>query len=188
MAYVYCYFSSNGLQEYKQKHQERKAAVRKELGLKFPNEQEDSDSAKAADKSSKQVTEDGAGVVTANGHMIESAEQNQLNEKMHINKGESSDSRVKMMNGGPEVTAAGEEAYCGLANGGVDAFDKTESEKNDGKVNGTANPTASPPALKTQRSWADVVSKSGTVNQLPKKDAEVNGVTEEVTANGTAEE
>ncbi|XP_074494222.1 clustered mitochondria protein homolog [Sebastes fasciatus] len=213
----------DGLQEYKKKHNELKAAVRKELGL-VSDELFASEFVNGDEKSSDQETgsgkeaEDGgspavenssesqqeqpvdetsvesAAVASANGHVVEPAEVKTDGDGDGDRA--ASDAEVKIVNGGSEVRAAGEETETSApnevnsntANGEVksdDAVDemKSESEEVNGEINGACDVTVSPTVLKNKGTWADVVSKAGKAG-----DTAVNGVADNVTANGEAEE
>lgn len=216
-------FYRDGLQEYKKKHNELKAAVRKELGL-VSDELFASEFVNGDEKSSDQETgsgkeaEDGgspavenssesqqeqpvdetsvesAAVASANGHVVEPAEVKTDGDGDGDRA--ASDAEVKIVNGGSEVRAAGEETETSApnevnsntANGEVksdDAVDemKSESEEVNGEINGACDVTVSPTVLKNKGTWADVVSKAGKAG-----DTAVNGVADNVTANGEAEE
>lgn len=199
-------FYSDRLQEYRQKHRELKAAVRKELGFDLISEPVASETMNGGEKSSDQETGCGKeaedrgspvvenasegqqeqpveetrvesdAMVPANGHVVESAELDQHEEKTDIDGGDSEDSdrvasgaEVDVVNGGSEVRAAGEEAV-------------------NGEINGAFDTTASPSALKSKGTWADVVSKAAVANGTGDKDPVVNGVADNVTVNGVAEE
>lgn len=190
-------FHSDRLQEYKQKHRELKAAVAKELGFTVTSELFASETVNVGEISSDQDTgcekeaEDGespavenvsetlvesAATVSANGHVVEPAELNQHEEKTDVDGGVSedsdtaaSDAEVKVVNGESGVRAAGE----GMVNG---------------EINGAFDTTASKSALKSKGTWADVVSKAPIANGTRAKDTAVNGVADNVTANGVAEE
>lgn len=158
------YFSSDRLQEYKQKHLERKLAAARELGIKLPFELPASDvgcGKEAVDGGNKakekhggsqqeQQEEDGlthqsAGSVLANGHAAEPEKTDESSDRKGTGAGQ--------VKSDPQET-----------NGDVDVL-------------------ASPSALKSPLTWADVVSKpsTGTGSKA------VNGV-DSVAANGAAEE
>ncbi|XP_037633331.1 clustered mitochondria protein homolog isoform X2 [Sebastes umbrosus] len=131
----------DGLQEYKKKHNELKAAVRKELGL-VSDELFASEFVNGDEKSSDQETgsgkeaEDGgspavenssesqqeqpvdetsvesAAVASANGHVVEPAEVKADGDGDRA----ASDAEVKIVNGGSEVRAAGEETETSAPN------------------------------------------------------------------------
>ncbi|XP_013869880.1 clustered mitochondria protein homolog [Austrofundulus limnaeus] len=154
---------SDRLQEYKQKHLERKLAAARELGIKLPFELPASDvgcGKEAADGGNKaeekhsgsqqeQREEDGstqsAGSVLANGHVAEPEKADESRDRKGTGAGQ--------IKSDPQET-----------NGDVDVL-------------------ASPSALKSPLTWADVVSKpsTGTGSKA------ANGV-DSVAANGAAEE
>ncbi|KAI3372888.1 hypothetical protein L3Q82_023340, partial [Scortum barcoo] len=206
---------SNRLQEYRQKHNELKAAVAKELGFKITSEYIVSETLNGEEKSSDQETgcgkeaEEGgspaaetasrsqkerpeeersvesATTVTANGHV----------EKTDVDGGDSEDgdraAEVKLVNGVSEVKATREEAETSKANGVIksDAVaDKVKSGEVNGEVNGVLDITTRPTVLKSKGTWADIVSKPAVTNGTRNKGAAVNGVAGSVTANGVAEE
>lgn len=174
---------SNRFQEYKQKHLELKAAVVKELGLKLPNVasvavneggkcsdrekgcgKEPAGGGNPAEDTSKcqqdQQVEEGSlestGQVSANGQVIEPAEQNQQKERTSAEGDKVASDEVKTVN--------------------------DEMESSSGEINVRMDVPASPSALRSDVSWADVVSKSRG------KATAVNGEGDGSTANGTAEE
>lgn len=177
-------FHSDRLQEYRKKHNELKAAVAKELGLKLPKDLVTSDIVNGEEKSSDQASgcgveaEDGekpgesTAVVSANGHVVEPEEQSQKEEKTDVDSDRvESDVQVKTVN----------PAMC-------DEVKSGSGEKN-GEINGAVDTIASPSALQSKMTWADVVvSKGGIANGTGGKATAVNGAGGSVTANGTAEE
>ncbi|XP_023269367.1 clustered mitochondria protein homolog [Seriola lalandi dorsalis] len=216
---------SDRLQEYKQKHLERKLAAAKELGIKLPNELFASETVNVEEKGSGQETgcgkeaQDGgspavenssesqqeqpvervsvesAAVVSANGHLLEPAEQNQHEGQIDVDGRDREDSdraaEVKIVNGESEVRGVGDKTETSAQNGvksstanGEMKSDATceemKSVEKDGEINGAGDITASPPVLKSKGTWADVVI-SKAING-------VNGVAGDVTANGIAEE
>ncbi|XP_070821605.1 clustered mitochondria protein homolog [Chaetodon trifascialis] len=204
---------SDKFQEYRQKHRELKAAVAKELGFKVINGLVTVEAVDGGEKTSDQETgcgkeaEDGGSptventsesqqeqpveetVVSANGHAEETAEQNQDED----NDRAASDAEVKIVNGESEVRAAGEGSETSTANGEIEsdaAADEMKSESGDvnGEINGALDITASPSVLKSKGTWADVVSNVPVTNGTGDKDTAVNGVADNVTANGVAEE
>lgn len=200
---------SDRLQEYKQKHLERKIAAARELGLKLPYDpanqeekgsgqetgcgQEAEDGGSPAVENNSESTQEQASVestaaVSANGLSGEPAEQNQHEEKTHAGV----DSEVKMINGESEVRAAGHETETSAQNGvkssaanGEMKSDATceemKSDEKDGEINRTGDIAVRPSALKSKGTWADVVV-SQAVN------GGVNGVADDVKANGVAKE
>lgn len=147
--------NSDGLQDYKQKHQELKAAVAEELGLKLltsavmdrsetntaqetgcVNNAEDVGGPEV-ENTIKTVNEGCAATVSANG----SSEQTQ-----HEDSDSTASEGVEgPVNGVAEVSPAN------------NAADSVKSAEVNGKVNGALN---SPPVLKSKGTWADVVSNS----------------------------
>ncbi|XP_034728618.1 clustered mitochondria protein homolog isoform X2 [Etheostoma cragini] len=221
----------DGLQEYKKKHKELKAAVAKELGFIVTNELVASETVNGEERGSDQETgrgkeaEDGgssavkntsksqqkpvnetlvksAAIVSANGHGLESARENQHEEKTHVDGGNSdraaSDAEVKIVNGESKVRAAGQETETSAPNevnsntaNGEIKYDattdeiKSESDEVNGKINGACDITVSPSVLNSKGTWADVVSKA---NGAGDRNKAVNGVADKVTANQKAEE
>lgn len=155
----------------------------KELGLKLPNVasvavneggkcsdqekgcgKEPAGGGNPAEDTSKcqqdQQVEEGSlestGQVSANGQVIEPAEQNQQKEKTSAEGDKAASDEVKTVN--------------------------DEMESSSGEINVRMDVPASPSALRSDVSWADVVSKSRG------KATAVNGEGDGSTANGTAEE
>ncbi len=204
---------SNRLQEYRQKHNELKAAVAKELGFKITREPIASETLNGGEKNSDQETgcrkegEDGGSPAVENASerqqegpaekcLVESvAIANGHVEKTDTDGGDSEDSdraaEVKLVNGESEVRATGEEAETSTANGEIKsdaAVDEVKSDEVNGEINGALDITTSPLVLKSKGTWADVVSKPAIVNGTGGKNTAVNGVADSVTANGVAEE
>ncbi|KAA8592291.1 hypothetical protein FQN60_017746 [Etheostoma spectabile] len=222
----------DGLQEYKKKHKELKAAVAKELGFIVTNELVASETVNGEERGSDQETgrgkeaEDGgssalkntsksqqkkpvnetsvksAATVSANGHGVESARENQHEEKTHVDGGNrdraASDAEVKIVNGESKVRAAGQETETSAPNEvnsntahGEIKYDATideikpESDEVNGQINGACDITVSSSVLKSKGTWADVVSKA---NGAGDRNKAVNGVADKVTANQKAEE
>lgn len=192
---------SDRFQEYKQKHLELKAAVRKELGFTergeiaavetvdagekvqetgCGKEAEDGGSS-AVERESQQeqpveeTSVESAAVVSAKGHV---AVQNQHEDSDRA----ASDAEVKLVNGGSEV----DETETSAANGGDEM--KSESGEINGEVNGAVDIPSSPSVLKSKGTWADVVSKAAVANGTGNTDTAVNGEADKVTANGAADE
>ncbi|XP_023149940.2 clustered mitochondria protein homolog [Amphiprion ocellaris] len=190
---------SDRLQEYKQKHLELKAAVQRELGLIPPNGPAASEAVNGEEKSSEQETgcgkeaEDGGNpaaentsesqqeqpveevsvdstaTVSANGHEVESAVENQHEEKTDAeSEGAASDVEVKVVNESVEM--------------------KSDAVEENGEINGAEEIIVSPSVLKSEVTWAAVVSKPVITNGTEDKVSAVNGVEDGVTVNGTAEE
>ncbi|XP_071338904.1 clustered mitochondria protein homolog [Trachinotus anak] len=143
----------------------------------------------------EEVSVESPAVVSANGHLVEPADQNQHEAKTGVDGGDSEDSdraaEVKTANGESEVRAAGDETETSAQNGvksstanGEMKCDATceemKSDGKDGEINGAGDITASPSVLKSKGTWADVVV-SKAING-------VNGVADDVRANGVAEE
>lgn len=127
--------------------------------------------------------------ISANGHAEEPAEQNQHEDSDRA----ASDAEVKIVNGESEVRATGEGSETSTANGEIksDATAdemKSESAEVNGEINGALDIPTSPSVLKSKGTWADVVSKVSVVNGTGDKDTAVNGVADNVSANGVAEE
>nr|XP_020450014.1 clustered mitochondria protein homolog [Monopterus albus] len=198
-------------QEFKKKHLERKAAAAKELGIYLTNnpiasenvnsaqetgcgkETEDGGSPAVGNNNSmsqqkqpvEEVSVESAAVVSANGLVVQPGKQNQHEEKTEPDIGDSEtvkeesevrvaaeETKTNVQNGVKSSTANGEmksEATCG---------EMKSDQKND-KINGSV--------LKSKGTWADVVSKALIANGTEDKDTAVNGVTDNVTASGTAE-
>lgn len=130
-----------------------------------------------------------AAVVSANGHVVEPAEQNQLESSDRA----ASDAEVKIVNGVSEVSATGEETETSAANAEVKtnatADDmKSKSDEVNGEINGALDITACPSVLKSKGTWADVVSNAMVANGTGGKDTAENKVAGNITANGVAEE
>ncbi|XP_008280230.1 clustered mitochondria protein homolog [Stegastes partitus] len=190
---------SDRLQEYKQKHLELKAAVRRELGLKLPNESAALEAVNGEENSSEQetgcgkeaedegnpaaentsesqqeqpveeVSVESTATVSANGHGAEPAVQDQHEEKTDADSERAdSDVEVKIVSEGVEM--------------------KSGSGEENGEINGAEEIIASPSVLKSEVTWADVVSKPIITNGTGDKASAVNGVEDSVTVNGTAEE
>ncbi|TMS03716.1 Clustered mitochondria protein-like protein [Larimichthys crocea] len=195
---------SDRFQEYRQKHKELKAAVAKELGFKVTTELVASEAADGGEKNSdgetgygKEAEDGGSSTVqkasesqqeqpveetivesTANGHVVEPAEQNHLEDSDRAGSG----AEVSIVNGESEVRATGEETKSSTANGEVKS-DAAANEMKSDEVNGDINGTpTSPSVLKSKGTWADIVSKAPVANGTA-----VNGVADKVTANGVAE-
>lgn len=207
-------FHSDGLQEYRKKHNELKAAVRKELGFIAAKDQVASETVNGEEKSSDQETgsgkeaEDGGSptventsesqqeqpveesVVPANSHVVEQHE-----EKTDVEGGDgdgaASDAEVKTANGESgeetETSASNEVNSCSEANGEVKSdatVDEMKSESDE--VNGKINGACDVPVS------SSVLKSKGTWADVVSKASgaagtAVNGVTQSVTANGEAE-
>lgn len=165
-------FYSDKFQEYKQKHQELKAAVAKELGFKLPNteamdggekksDQETGCGKEGEDEVNPTTAEslvDGGAVVVANGSAVEAAEQSQA---------EGSDrarSEGNMVNGVHEVKVAGKDslAEASIATNVLEV--QAGSGEENGKTNGALDSPTSPSAHKGKGTWADIVSNAGLAN------------------------
>lgn len=184
-------FCSDKLQEFKQKHQELKAAVAKELGFKLLNSEAMDGREKNSDQETgcgKEGEEEGnstkteclvesAAVVSVNGSDVEPVEQNQA---------EGSDRAApdaKTVNGvtGEESTAKAdvkENATVGEA----------RSDEINGEMNGALDTVTSPSGLKGKGTWADIVSNATLANGTGDKVTNVKKVAGHITANGVAEE
>lgn len=203
-------FHSDRLQEYKQKHLELKAAVRKELEKQMNGEEK---SATQETGCRKEVKDGGspaveknsvesATVVSANGHVVEPAEHEKKTEGAGGDS-EHSDraAQVEIVNGESEKKAEAEESETSGPNGvessaanGEMKSDATDDEMKSGSdevndaVNEALGSPASPSVLKSKASWADVVvSKAVVANGTGNEVTAVNGVAD-VTANGSAEQ
>lgn len=204
----------DGLQEYKKKHKELKAAVAKELGLIGSNDLDLSEILNGEEKSSNQKAgsgkeaEDGgstdvennrasqqeqpvaetlaksAATTSSNGHVAEPAEENQHEEK---EDGAASDAQVIIVNGKSEETETSAPNEVNTANGEV-RCDATVDEMKSGEVhvevNGACDIPVSPSVLKSKGTWADVVSKANGAGDINRA---VNGGADKHTANGEAE-
>lgn len=174
---------SDKFQEYKQKHQELKAAVAKELGFHLltteamdgreKNSDQETGCGKEGEDEVNSTTaeslDDGGAVVSANGCGVEAAEPSQA---------EGSDRAApegNTVNGVKEVRMAGEESP-------TEASIKTnasEGKAGSGEVNGEVNgaldsPTpTSPLAHKGKGTWADIVSNATLTNGTGDKDSTV---------------
>uniref|UniRef100_A0A8D3CSU4 Clu domain-containing protein n=1 Tax=Scophthalmus maximus TaxID=52904 RepID=A0A8D3CSU4_SCOMX len=213
-------------QEYKQKHLELKAAALRELGIKLPNQPFALETLKGGESSSDQETgcgmeaKDGGSpavenhslsktveevslessdAVSANGHVVEPAEQTQdggETENREDGDRAALDAVVKVVNGESEVRAAGEESETNVqdevksstANKVMESEAACHEMKSDGELNGAGDVTVSPSVLKSKGTWADVVSKPKIANGTGNKETAVNGVADKVSANGVAEE
>lgn len=223
-------FHRDGLQEYWKKHKELKAAVAKELGFIVSNgvvtlivngeekssdpntgsgkEAEDGGSPaleNASDSQQEQPEEESSekSAAMTNGHVVEPAVESQQGEKADVEGGESdraSDAEVNIVNGGSEVSDAGQETESSspnevngnIINGEVKSnatADEIKSESNgvngeiNGAINGACDITVRHSFLKSNGTWADVVSKANGA-----ADTAVNGTAGSVPANGEAEE
>ncbi|XP_034072275.1 clustered mitochondria protein homolog isoform X1 [Gymnodraco acuticeps] len=215
----------DGLQEYWKKHKELKAAVAKELGFIVTNgvvtlivneeekssdpntgsgkEAEDGGSPaveNASDSQQEQPEEESSEKSDAmtNGHVVEPAVESQQGEKADVEGGESdraSDAEVNIVNGGSEVSDAGQETESSapnevnsnIVNGEVQSnatADEIKSESNgvNGEINAACDITVKHSVVKSNGTWADVVSKANGA-----ADTAVNGTAGSVTANREAE-
>ncbi|KAK5871401.1 hypothetical protein PBY51_004285 [Eleginops maclovinus] len=217
----------DGLQEYWKKHKELKAAVAKELGFIVTNgvvtrivngEEKSSDQVtgsgkeaegggnpvveNASDSQQEQPQEENSekSAAITNGHVVEPAVESQEGEKADVDGGESdraSDAEVNKVNGGSEVSDAGQETESSApnvvngntvngevkSNATADEGMKSESNGVNGEINGACDITVEPSVLKSKGTWADVVSKANGAAHTA-----VNGTAGSVTANGDAEE
>lgn len=225
----FIFFHSDRFQEYKQKHLERKAAALKELGIKLPNGPITSEAGDRGQKSSDKDTGCGkeaedrgssslennsesqqeqpvevTAAVSANGHVVQPAEQIQHKEKTNADREESdrppSDSEGKIVNGESGVRVAGQKTETSVQNGvesstanGENKCEATCVEMKSGEKHderkGTGDITTNPSVLKSKATWADIVAKAPTdVNGTKDKEPVVNGVACNVSANGSAKE
>lgn len=185
-------FRSDKLQEFKQKHQELKAAVAKELGFKLLNSEAMDGREKNSDQETgcgKEGEEEGnstmtessvesAAVVSVNGSDVE-PEQNQA---------EGSDRAApdtKTVNGVPEAGATGEESKNFKENA---TADEARSDEINGEMNGALDTVTSPSGLKGKGTWADIVSNATLASGTGDKVTNVKKVAGHITANGVAEE
>lgn len=201
---------SDRLQEYRQKHLELKAAVRKELLNQMNGGEKSTDQDPGCGKEVKdggspavesntesqqeqpveETSVESATVVSANGHVVEPAEHE---EKTEVDAGDRA-AEVKIVNGETENRAEAEESEASAPkeNGEmksdtmVDEM-KSGSDEVNGVLNGAVDIPASPSVLKSKVTWADVVvSKAVVANGTGHKVTAVNGEAD-VTANGSAE-
>ncbi|XP_020505586.2 clustered mitochondria protein homolog [Labrus bergylta] len=212
---------SDRLTEYRKKHQELKAAVAKELGLNLGSKQlftletmnwaekssdQETGSGEEAEKGSpcgenasesqeEETSAESADVVSANGHEVEPAEQNQQADvDGGDSHGASSGADVMEVNGESKSEATGEEidgGSCSTVNGEIKSEatgSEMKPEQVNGEVNGALHIPISPSTLKSKGTWADIVSKAPVSNGKADEDKAVNGVTDGVSANGAAEE
>lgn len=126
---------------------------------------------------------EGVAVLSANGHDVKPAEQNQLKER----EGTASDAEVMRVNGVSEVRATGEETETSAVNAEVKTQPDNSESKSD-EVNGALDTATSPSVLKTKGTWADVVSNGSLANGTRDKHQAVSSVADDSTANGVAEE
>lgn len=176
------WINSDRLQDYKQKHQELKASVAEELGLRLltsavvdrsetntaqetgcVNNTEDVGGSEVAN-TIKTVNEGCAATLSANG----SFEQTQHEDSDTI----ISEAVEGAVNGVAEVSPAN------------NAADSTKSVDVNGKINGALN---SPLVLKSKGTWADVVSNSVAASSKADKDKQVNRV-KNIAASGAAKD
>lgn len=170
--------NSDRLQDFKQKHQELKAAVAEELGLKLltsavdwreTNTSQETGCVNNAEdvggpeveNTVKTMNEDCAATILAN---------DSLDQTQHEDSDSTTSEAVEgPVNGVAEVSPANNTA------------DSTESAEENGKVNGALN---SPPVLKSKGTWADVVSNSVAATSKADKDKQVNKVKNNIAASG----
>ncbi|XP_040050541.2 clustered mitochondria protein homolog isoform X2 [Gasterosteus aculeatus] len=198
----------DGLQEYRKKHKELKAAVAKELGFPVSGElvasQTANGEAKSADQDagSRKDAEDGGSPAAensnegqqeetlslVNGHVVQPAQANGHGEKTDVGAGDSdrADSEGKAEDGESEAGAAGREAGNSTSNGvnsnTVNGEMKSQSVEVNGATNGAGDIPVSPSGLKSKGTWADVVSKPNGGRDTAVR---VGG---KVTANGRVQE
>ncbi|XP_062238065.1 clustered mitochondria protein homolog isoform X1 [Platichthys flesus] len=151
------------------------------------------------EQSVDEVSVVGAAAVSVNGHVVDPAEQNKHEEKTENREEGERATELKMVNGESQLRAEGEETESSVekevksstANGKIEpeaTCEEMKSDEKDVESNGVRDTKATPSVLKGKGTWADVVSKSNLVNGTGHKDTAVNGVADEVTANGVAEE
>uniref|UniRef100_I3K7Q7 Clustered mitochondria protein homolog n=1 Tax=Oreochromis niloticus TaxID=8128 RepID=I3K7Q7_ORENI len=154
--------------EYKQKHLELKAAVVKELGLKLPNV----GSVAVNEGGKRSDRETGCGKEPEGGGNPAAAEDtSKCQQDQQVEGSLESTGKVS------KTSAEGDKAASDKVNTVND-----EMESSSGEINGRMDVPASPSALRSGVSWADVVSKSRG------KATAVNGEGDGSTADGTAEE
>lgn len=174
------WINSDRLQEYRQKHQELKASVAEELGLKLLTSGmvDRSETNPVQETGNGNHTEDGGGsevenaIQTVNeGSEAAVSTNGSSEENQHEDSDRStSEAVVEAVNGVAEVRPAD------------DAADKPVEVN--GKINEALN---SPPVLKSKGTWADVVSNSVAANTKGHKDKQVNRV-ENISASGAAKD
>lgn len=195
---------SDKLQEYRQKHNELKAAVAKELGFDLGAKQLFSlNSLNWAEKGLDQETGSGQEAEEKGNLGSESQEMLKVEETSaesvavvssnnHVVEPVSPVAEVQEVNGGSEVMAEREETdgeSSSTASGEIKPEATADEIKEvNGEINGAVNAPISPSALKSKGTWADVASKVPVANRKADTDQAVNGVVDSVTAHGAAEE
>ncbi|XP_029998881.1 clustered mitochondria protein homolog [Sphaeramia orbicularis] len=189
---------SDRFQEYKQKHMELKAAVKKELLEKLKNELSLSAILSGEEKTKDQETEGGKEMEDGeNTETNESGEEQpaeempvESTEELSANDHEVDPAENKAHEETTEEEAADSEQSDTGSNAQIvvngEAEMKSGSDDND-EINGATQMSTSPSVLKSNTTWADIVSKPLIVNGETDKDTAVTGA-EDVTANGVAEE
>uniref|UniRef100_A0A672YDS7 Clustered mitochondria protein homolog n=1 Tax=Sphaeramia orbicularis TaxID=375764 RepID=A0A672YDS7_9TELE len=184
--------------EYKQKHMELKAAVKKELLEKLKNELSLSAILSGEEKTKDQETEGGKEMEDGeNTETNESGEEQpaeempvESTEELSANDHEVDPAENKAHEETTEEEAADSEQSDTGSNAQIvvngEAEMKSGSDDND-EINGATQMSTSPSVLKSNTTWADIVSKPLIVNGETDKDTAVTGA-EDVTANGVAEE
>lgn len=203
-------FHSDRLQEYKQKHLELKAAVRKELEKEMNGEEKSADQETRCGKEVKdggslvvegntesqqvppvEISVESATVVSANGHVLKPAE--------HEEKGDGDDSEhsdraaeAEIVNGETEKKAEAEESETSVVNGvessaanGEMKYDATDDEMKPGTVE--VNDTVDE-ALDSTASPSVLKIKASWADVAVSNAVVANGAGNEVTAaNGAAD-
>ncbi|KAM6931004.1 clustered mitochondria protein homolog [Xenentodon cancila] len=176
---------SDRLQEYKQRHIERKAAAAKELGIKLTTEpvtsdfvsveeksshketgsemevedggnKEEVDNSESQQEQSGEVTSDESAAFSANSHVMKPVEQSKHKEKSHVDGDRAAS--------GVEVKTVNENEM------------KSGSGEKNSKMNGAADIIGNPLVVKSNLTWADVVGSK--VNNGTGSKA-VNGASDE---------
>lgn len=123
-----------------------------------------------------------AAVVSVNGHVVEPVEQNQPEDCDRA----ASDVELKIVNGGSEVRATGEETEASTATLTADDT-KSMSDEVNGQTNGALDIATSPSFLNSKGTWADVVSNSKAAKRTGDNNTAVNKMANNITANGVVE-
>ncbi|CAN9513275.1 unnamed protein product [Ophioblennius macclurei] len=193
---------SDKFEEYKQKHLERKAAARRELGIDHMIKHVASDTVNGGEENSDQETGCGKEAEDAGNSVMEDTKEGQEEEPLEETsvKSAATDSTNSHVKEAPEQSQPEEQAGVDgdssaseveikAVNGATCDESKSESGEKNGEMNGEAEITTSPQVSKSPLSWADVVvSKAIVVNGTGDKSEVANGGGDGVTVNGTAEE
>ncbi|KAM9393900.1 clustered mitochondria protein homolog isoform 2-T2 [Pholidichthys leucotaenia] len=164
---------SDKFQEYRQKHEALKAAVRKELGLKLPHELHASKAEKLEEKSSNQEAEPAKEVEDGEQPSEKNTgegQQEQPVEEMSEERAQPANGHVVELAEPHQHEESSEPDGDGVASGAEVTVEVTKA-------------VASPSTLKNGMSWADVVSKSAVAEET-----EVKAVNGEVSAEDKAVE